>query len=276
MDPSAVHADLHTHTRCSDGRLAPEALVKTAADWGVRVLAVTDHDTTEGLADAEAAAQARGLTFVPGIELSVTEEDDEVHLLAYGIDPVHPALQDHLQAFRKARRERAWTMVDRLRDHGLTVDDEELAAEIESTHAVGRPHVAAALVRAGHVETPREAFERYIGRDGPGYVAKPTVPAATALDLVHRAGGLAVLAHPGHWTSGRRIRRLVDRGLDGIEVVHPSHDASLRRYYERLADGYDLIATGGSDHHGRAGRDGQLGHFGLSKQQWERCRARLA
>lgn len=275
METSSAYADLHTHTRCSDGALAPAALVGRAAERGVHVLAVTDHDTVQGLADAAAAAETQGLVFVPGIELSVTEDGEEIHLLAYGIDPVCPALQEHLRAFRQARRERAWAMVDRLRDHGLVLNDDALAAEIESTHAVGRPHVAAALVRSGHVETPSEAFDRYIGRDGPGYVAKPSVPAAEAIDLIHRAGGVSVLAHPGHWTSGRRIRRLVDKGLDGIEVTHPSHDPSLRRYYTRLAEGYDLLVTGGSDYHGRTDRNEALGTLGLPQAQWERCRARL-
>lgn len=276
MDASTAYADLHTHTQCSDGHCPPAALVEQAAARGVKVLAVTDHDTTAGLDVAARTAQTHDLTLIPGVELSATEDGDEIHVLAYGIDPAHPALQDHLRAFQEARRDRARAMVERLRAHGLSITDDVLATEIESARAVGRPHVAAVLVRAGHVETPQEAFERYIGRDGPGYVPKPSVPAADVLDLIHRAGGIGVLAHPGHWTSGRRVRRLVDKGLDGIEVVHPSHDGSLRRYYVRLAEGYGLVPTGGSDYHGGPGRDDALGTLGLSRDQWERCRAPLA
>jgi len=277
MPPPNAYADLHTHTSYSDGRLSPGELVRRAIEKGISVLAVTDHDTVAGLSEAAAAAEHDDIRAVPGVELSGTEEGEEVHLLAYDIDPSHKELRRHLRAFRDARRERAWAMVDCLRTHGLTLRDDLLKEVFGPTHAVGRPHVAAALVRAGHVETRREAFERYLGRDGPGFVAKPSVPASEILDLVHAAGGLVSLAHPGHWMKSARLRRLVNAGLDGIEVVHPAHDASLRRYYQRLAEGYDLVPTGGSDYHGRApDEDGRFGRLGLSRAQWERCRARFA
>lgn len=277
MTDAPVYADLHTHTSRSDGTLDPERLVHRAAERGVRVLAVTDHDTVEGLPAAQNAAEEHDVQLLAGVELSVTEKDEEVHLLAYAIDPGHNALGEHLRSFREARRQRAWEMVDRLRRHGLTVDDELATSIFRETSAVGRPHVAAALVQAGHVESSRQAFDQYLSRDGPGFVPKPSVPAGETIAVVHEAEGIAVLAHPGHWTKGARIRRLIDCGLDGLEVIHPSHDASLRGYYERLATGYDLLMTGGSDYHG-TNRDepNRLGHCGLSRAQWERCRAHVA
>lgn len=277
MSSAPVYADLHTHSQCSDGHLAPAALVRRAAERDLRVLALTDHDTVQGLLAATEAAAACGIDLVPGVELSVTEEGAEVHLLAYGIDPSHAALRSHLEEFRAARRERGWTMVERLREEGLSLSDEVVTAAFGEAPAVGRPHVAEALRAAGHVETLSAAFEQYLGEGRPGFVEKPPFPAREALRMVHEAGGVGVLAHPGHWTSTRRIRRLVDQGLDGIEVVHPSHDASLQGYYERIADGYGLFGTGGSDYHGGPHRpDDSLGRIGLSRDAWERCRPHLA
>ena len=277
MSTAPVYADLHTHSHCSDGHLSPASLVRRAAERDIRVLALTDHDTVQGLSAAAEEAQACDVRLVPGIELSVTEEGDEVHLLAYGIDPEHDTLQAHLEDFRDARRERAWAMVDRLRDLGMTLSDAIVAEVFGGSQALGRPHVARLLVTAGHVETPREAFEQYLGRGEPGFVEKPDVPARDALRMVHEAGGVGVLAHPGHWTSSRRIRRLVEQGLDGLEVVHPSHDSSLRGYYERLADGHGLFRTGGSDYHGGPHRsDDPIGTIGLTREEWERCRPHVA
>ncbi len=277
MPTASVYADLHTHSQCSDGHRAPADLVRQATERGLGVLALTDHDTVEGLSAAADAARACDIQLVPGVELSVTEAGDEVHLLAYGIDPTHPALQDHLTTFREARRDRAWAMVERLRDRGLSISDAAVVDVFSGSTALGRPHVARILVAAGHVDTARDAFEQYLGRDRPGFVEKPDVPAGAALRTVHEAGGVGVLAHPGHWTSARRVRRLVEKGLDGLEVVHPSHDASLRGYYERLADGHGLFATGGSDYHGGPHRpDEQIGGMGLTRDEWERCRPHLA
>jgi hypothetical protein len=275
--PSAVYADLHTHTQASDGVRTPSALVAAAAERGLEVLAVTDHDTVDGLAEAQRAADARGLQFLAGVELSVTLDQSEIHLLAYGVDPHHEALTSHLAAMRRAREDRAWRMMERLRAHGLRLPDEHLEAQVADTTAPGRPHVAAALVAAGHVDTVGEAFRTYIGRDGPGFVDKPAVAAEEVLSIVHAAGGVGVLAHPGDWISSRQIRALAQRGLDGLEIHHPSHRSSLTTYYRRLADGHDLLTTGGSDYHGRTeAEEESFGRVGMSKREWERFWAALA
>ena len=237
------------------------------------VLSVTDHDTVAGVKSAQQAAQTAGLVLVTGTELSVTVDGDEVHLLAYGFDPTHEALQDHLTAFVQARETRMQHMVEQLRDAGAAVTEEDVRAEAADARAYGRPHVAAALVTRGVVDTPQEAFDRYLTPDTPGYVPKPEVPAREALDLVHDAGGIGVLAHPGHWMPSRHVARLIQAGLDGIEVVHPSHDDHLEGYYRRLAARNDLVATGGSDYHGRVTDDDRLGQIGLSKADWERVAA---
>lgn len=277
MNQNDVFADLHTHTDASDGVLSPTALVRRAAKCGIEVLSVTDHDTVGGLEPALGAAEETGIHVVVGIELSVTLDGEEIHVLAYGFEPGHAGLRRHLEAMKEARRTRAREIVQRLRDQGLDVEDDRLRAAIGSAGAVGRPHVAAALVRGGHVDTPGEAFERYLGRGKPGYVAKPAFAADNALALIHDAGGVGVLAHPGHWTSGTQVRRLVDAGLDGLETRHPSHDASLRGYYDRLARGYDLFTTGGSDYHGRTDEEEtHFGTVGMSRSAWERFRTAIA
>lgn len=168
-----VHADLHTHTSCSDGACSPEELVERAVERGIQVLSVTDHDTVEGLVRAATAAEQHGLEFISGIELSVTLEEREIHLLAYGFDPYHSGLQQHLDAMQAARRDRAWAIVERLREQGVEVEDQQLRSDIATVHAVGRPHLAAALVRSGHVDTERAAFEQYLGEGKAGFVAKP-------------------------------------------------------------------------------------------------------
>jgi predicted metal-dependent phosphoesterase TrpH len=276
MPLASCFADLHMHSLRSDGTLSPEALMQLAATNGLQVVALTDHDTTAGWGAAREAASEAGIHIVPGVELSVTVDGAEVHLLGYGFDPNNPSLQRHLRAFMKARSERARAMVRQLQAEGIGIAMEDVHAESREAQALGRPHVAAALVARGAVETVDEAFQRYIGEGGPAFVPKPSVPAHDVMSLLHDAGGIGVLAHPGNWTPMLRIRRLLDAGLDGIEVIHPSHKPYLQTYYSDLAQRHELLATGGSDFHGRSGDDERIGRVGLSEPQWERVRAALA
>jgi len=268
MDRSRI--DLHTHTTCSDGALTPRALVRKAHAAGLRAVAVTDHDTVAGVAAAQAAGAALGIDVVPGVELSVTVEGAEYHLLGYGMDLADGRFQDYLERFRRQRAERAEQMVDHLRALGVALSFDDVLAQA-SGDALGRPHVASALVAAGHVATPQEAFERYLGNRGPAFVPKPSFPAEAALDLVHAAGGVAVLAHPGHWTSDAVLMHLIRNGLDGIETVHPSHDDSLTRYYRRIARDFVLLETGGSDYHGtRPTDEAAFGRYTVPYRRLER------
>lgn len=277
MSDAPIYADLHTHTTCSDGVLAPAELVEKAADRGLVVVSVTDHDTVAGLSAAEERARDLGITFLDGVELSVTTESAEVHLLAYGLTPSHEGLRRHLDYMAEGRKNRARRIIDLLREEGIDVYDDELRAAISSRSAVGRPHVASALVRNGYVDTTREAFDRYLARGRPAFVEKPEAPAEQILDIVHDAGGVGVLAHPGHWTTSECVRQLIDAGLDGIEVAHPSHDRSLVQYYERLAEGYGVLQTGGSDYHGWSEDDEEhFGRVGMTRAQWERFRAAVS
>lgn len=272
------YADLHMHTAYSDGQLPPRALVHKARQRGLKVIAVTDHDSIAAWPELRrASAEAGGPTVVPGVELSVSVDDREVHLLGYFFDPDHQALNDHLNAFAQARHDRAVQMTRQLQEAGVGLSFEAVLDEVAEDAVIGRPHVAMALVEAGHVADVDEAFDRYL-RDGKvAYVAKPAFPAEEALRMLHDAGGIGVLAHPSHWTSSHTIRHLVDAGMDGIEVIHPSHDASLRAYYQRLARDYRLLTTGGSDFHGHRPHDDEhFGRLGISQPAWERLQQAVA
>lgn len=274
MSDEAVHADLHTHTHCSDGTLAPDALVQRAAKRGIEVLAVTDHDTVAGLEAARVAAEDHGPQLVNGIELSVEVDEHSVHLLGYGFNPTHSALRNYLSDFTRRRRERLNHMIGRLSENGVEVSSEAVDRQVGTSAAPGRPHLARALVEEGHVDSFRAAFEQYLDTDQPAYIPAPTPPAAEAIEALHAAGGVGVLAHPGQWTSSRVLRALREQGLDGIECFSRSHPDYLVDYYQNICRSHDLLVTGGSDYHGDSEEnDAHLGTCGLTRKQWERFRS---
>ena len=240
--------DLHAHTLFSDGALTPEAVVARALERSLAALAITDHDSVEGVEAARTAAGA-ALELVPGIEVSSTLDGTDLHILGYYIDPGDEGLAVSLARFREERLRRALEMVDRLRALGAGVDP-DVVIELAGPGVVGRPHVAEALVRAGHVETVDDAFRRYIGAHGAAFVPRPSFGPEEAIAMVHRAGGVSVLAHPGPGLTDHVVERLAGAGLRGIEVWHPQHGATSVRRYRALARRLDLLETGGSDFHG--------------------------
>ncbi|MEF8815910.1 MAG: PHP domain-containing protein [Salinibacter sp.] len=271
MSSDPVYADLHTHTHCSDGTLPPDTLVRRAAERGVEALAVTDHDTTAGLKDARRAAHAHDIRLVTGVELSTEVDGHAVHLLGYGFAPGHPVLADYLASFTARRRERLRRMVQRLADQGIDVSSDTIDRHVGASAAPGRPHLARALTEGGHVDTYRDAFEQYLGAERPAYVPAPTQPAGEAIDAVHAAGGVTVVAHPGQWMPGTVLRTLRDRGLDGIECYASSHPEYLVDYYQKICRSHALLMTGGSDYHGGTGTENtELGSVGLTRGPWER------
>lgn len=244
--------DLQTHSTYSDGTDAPRQIVEAAAEAGLAAVALTDHDTVEGQPEMLAAGQELGVEVLPAVEISVQTPTQGVDLLGYLIDHEAPALLDLLDRLQAYRRERLPKMLDKLEDIGVPVTREEVEAQATG-EVVGRPHVAKALVEAGHVETTDQAFESYIGDGRPGYVAKQRSSPEEAIGAIHAAGGLAVLAHPcfvhpAHLPS--ILRMLVDEGLDGIEVWYSQHDAVHIEHFGHLADRIGLVKTGGSDYHG--------------------------
>lgn len=240
--------DLHSHTFFSDGQLSPEELVEHAVSRQVVTLGVTDHDTVEGIARALAAGEGR-LRVVPGIEISSTLDGHDLHILGYFIDSLSESLLTRLALFRDERRQRALAIMERLRELGVPVDDQAVFAAAEPG-VVGRPHVAHALVRAGHVPSVDAAFQQYLGARGSAFVHRPALHSEDAIACIREAGGASVLAHPGAHLPLTLVERLATAGLDGIEVWHPVHGQNAVRHWREVAQKLGLIASGGSDFHG--------------------------
>jgi len=240
--------DLHSHSVASDGALAPAAVVRAARDAGLEAIALTDHDTVAGIPEALAAGAELGVRVIPGCELSAYDGDVEVHLLALHIAD-EDALAASLTLFQRERVDRAIAMVERLGHLGVPISMDDVLREAAGG-AVGRPHVARALVAAGHVADSREAFDRYLANGRPAYVPKPRLAASDAIDLAHTAGALAVWAHPARIGTRERVTRLAAHGLDGIEVLHPSHTPPEVERFSRFAAELALVPSGGSDWHG--------------------------
>lgn len=242
--------DLHLHSTYSDGAHAPAELVRRAAYAGVTTLALTDHDSVKGLAEAEAACAERRIEFIPGTELSVAHQGQDLHLLGYLLDRNHPALLSHLSALCIGRRHRLTEQVLRLRQLGFAISEEEVLQKARSDGAVGRLHVAELLVERGWVATQQQAFRFYLGNGGPAYVEKTTPDVGSSLALLRDAGAIPVLAHPGAYRIDGLLEQLVPLGLMGLEVVHPMHSPSQQEEYRALCARFGLLETGGSDYHG--------------------------
>ena len=257
----AARCDLHTHTTASDGTLTPAELVRLALERGLGVLAVTDHDTVAGVAPAIEAAAGTGLRLLPGMELSALYSGGGLHLLGYGFDPAAGGLDVRLRALTMGREERARAILHLLAERGVPLSWDRVAALARG--AVGRPHIARALVAAGYARDVSDAFARFIGEGRPAYLPSGRLSVAEAISLVREAGGEVALAHPllpaRPLDLGRLLPELRDAGLTGIEVYHSEHDADATARLRRLADSQGLWWTGGSDFHGPSKPNAQLG-----------------
>jgi predicted metal-dependent phosphoesterase TrpH len=247
--------DLHVHTTFSDGDMTPEEMVAEARKIGLAGIGIADHDEIAGAKVAMEATGPGGPEVISGVELSASDGKTDVHVLGYMIDVENANLLDFLKVFRDTRLRRGLMMVERLKDMGIHVDP-DLVLEIANGGSVGRPHVAEALLRSGAVESYEEAFRKYIGFDSPAYVAKYQLKPEIAFKLIGDAGGIGAIAHPGTVRRDDLITDFMSCGMKGLEVYHPKHSEKLRAHYQQLADKMGLVATGGSDTHGR--RDGKL------------------
>jgi predicted metal-dependent phosphoesterase TrpH len=270
-----VRIDLHTHSRASDGTHSPEELVRAAAAEGLDVLAITDHDTAEGWAEAERAAREVGLELVRGMEISTSHQHRSVHLLAYLPDPTYPPLHEELERVLHGRRSRVPVMLDRLRAMDIDISHEDVSQASGDTAATGRPHVADALVTLGHVADRTEAFDRYLGAGRPAHVNRYAAPLDDTIRLVTEAGGVSVVAHPWgrsgrHWPGARELAELKEVGVVGVEVDHQDHDAEARTLLRAIARDLDLVVTGSSDHHGTGKTDHELGVNTTSPEDYQR------
>lgn len=272
-----MKVDLHTHTLASDGALTPRQLVDKAVEHRVGVLAITDHDSTEGLAEGRlAAARHPGLTLVAGLEINCHVEGGEIHVLGYLVDHEAAWFQEFLRAQRAARTARVHALTARLAELGMPIDPAEVFA-IAGEAAPGRPHVAQAMVKRGYVGSVREAFDRWLRSDGPANVPRHRLTPVEAIDVIRRARGVAVLAHPGLAGRDELIPALVDAGLQGIETYYAEHSAEQVRRYLDLCRRFDLVATGGSDFHGpHTGRTNPPGTPAVPLSAWDGVQARAA
>jgi hypothetical protein len=260
-----MRIDLHTHSSVSDGTDTPSELVGKARAVGLDVVGLTDHDTFDGLDEAVAEGVRLGVHVVRGMELSCSRRGSSVHVLAYGTDPANPGLAAEMARVRDGRLGRLAGVLAKLAELGVPVSQAEVMAQVGESPSVGRPHIADALIKAGHVRDRQEAFDRFLADGGPAHVPRYTIEVDRGIDLVHEAGGLAVIAHP--WGRGREhvlppsvLEALVrDHRLDGVEVDHQDHDFDTRRQLRTLADSLGLLATGSSDYHGTGKLDHDLG-----------------
>ncbi|MBM4194637.1 MAG: PHP domain-containing protein [Gemmatimonadetes bacterium] len=250
--------DLHAHTTASDGTATPEQFVAAALAAGLSAVAVTDHDTVDGVGPVTEAAAGTGLRIVPGVELSAHDADGrEVHLLGLHLSAPH-VIAGSLARAREDREMRATQMVARLNSEGIAITADDVR-EAAAGAAIGRPHIARVLVARGIVKTMQEAFDRWLGAGKPAYVEKPRLPVDDAIAMVHAAGGLAVYAHPGEAGTRERVGAFAAAGLDGLEVRHPSHSAAEIKRLRGLARDLGLVPSGGSDWHGAAAGPRALG-----------------
>ncbi|HTI98546.1 MAG TPA: PHP domain-containing protein [Dongiaceae bacterium] len=268
-----MFADLHLHTRFSDGTYTPEELVAQAQLNGLAAIALTDHDTVEGCPSAAAACAAAGIEFVPGTELTAEHQNTEVHLLAYFVDIGDPMFLKEMAHFQAVRQNRIREMATKLNAIGVGLKAADVFA-LANCNSPGRPHVARALVRGGFCGSMDEAFDRFLKKDRPAFVPKFKMAAARGIELVHQAGGLAVMAHPALNRTDAIIPELVALGLDGIECFHTKHSASVSRHYLEMAAHFGLLVTGGSDCHGLSKGRPLIGTVKLDYPYYERLKAR--
>jgi predicted metal-dependent phosphoesterase TrpH len=243
-------ADLHLHTYHSDGTRSPREVVDVAKSFGLSIIAISDHDNLAAYYEIKPYAVEQGLTLVPAIELSCGLDGVDVHILAYAFDAFDERIDQRLRGFRESRQRRGYAMVNRLRGLGLNITTDRVE-QLAAGGAMGRPHVARALVEAGYVATVSDAFDRYIGSGKPAYVEKERFRINEAVSLIRNAGGVTSVAHPAIYPDhARLVPRVLDSGVDGVEVFHPEVDDVHRELYTNMARFRGKMITGGSDDHG--------------------------
>jgi len=264
-------ADLHVHTCHSDGTYTAAQLVKEGLKRGIGALAIVDHDTTEALDEAIAQAQGTDLEIIPGIELTAQHERQEIHVLGYFLDHQNEALLSKLKLVQLNRVERVYKIIENLEGLGLKLNPRTVF-DISGQGSVGRMHIARALVQDGLVDSTAEAFRKYIGDKSPAYVLGFKLSVSEAIELIHAAKGVAVLAHPYMLHNDALIEEFVGYGLQGIEVYYPEHSQAMVNFYLALAKKLNLLVTGGTDFHGSAKPQIKLGMIKIPLELVEKLR----
>jgi len=272
---SEKYIDLHTHSVFSDGLCEPAELVRRAVAAGMHALALSDHDSLAGFGALARAAGEVGLEVITGVELSCEFQGRDLHVLGYGVSVEYQQLQDALQVFRDARETRGIAIIDKLHGLGVYVDKDAIMKKAEGG-ALGRPHIAEALLEGGYVSSFGEAFDRYIGEDCPAYVEKYKMSPNEAVTRIREAGGLSFIAHPGYYLQhDPDLNALLEYGFDGIEIYHPSHNRKTTEHLTQIAASRGIMASGGSDFHGVEGRN-IIGEVPVPYELLEKIKERLA
>jgi predicted metal-dependent phosphoesterase TrpH len=266
--------DLHTHSTASDGTLPPEQVIEAAARCGLAALALTDHDTIDGVRAARQAAERVGIRVIAGVELSAFDEEREIHVLALHLSNLD-ALEQRLAELRASRHVRAGKIVEKLNALGVPLTLDEVLQQANGG-SVGRPHVARALIARGMVPDFREAFMRYLGNNGSAFVAKERLSIQDAIAMAHEAGAIAIWAHPSEGGRRERLEPLVGFGLDGVEIKHPSHSGEDMKRLQALTDFFGLVPSGGSDWHGASEGPRRLGMMNVPMEWLEKQDERVA
>jgi predicted metal-dependent phosphoesterase TrpH len=268
-------ADLHLHTYHSDGTRSPREVIDLAKHHGIGIVAISDHDNVAAFFEIKPYAEAQDVTLVPATELSCEYGGTDIHILAYAFNPLDERIDERLRRFREVRHRRGFEMVERLHELGLDISQERVE-ELAAGGAMGRPHVARALVERGHVASINEAFEKLLGPGMPAYVEKARFRVEEAVELVHAAGGVLSVAHPVHYPDHERVvLELLDAGVDAIEVFHPDVDEESSDRYRTLARFRGKFVTGGSDDHGAAKEVETIGTVRISENLIEPILSRL-
>jgi 3',5'-nucleoside bisphosphate phosphatase len=275
--PAAAFADLHLHTRYSDGAYTSEELARAAVREGFAAIAVTDHDTLDAIPESLQAGRELGIEVIAGVEITCCVETKEIHMLGYflGDGWQNPQLLAVLEHSKRVRARRISEFVVKLNELGIALKLEDVLA-CSDCGTTGRPHVAMALMKRGFVSSVDEAFDRFLRRGKPAYVERYRMSVAEAIGHIKRAGGLSVLSHPGLNKVDEHIPNMVEQGLDGLEVWHSNHSATQSEHYLRMTERFGLLATGGSDCHGMVGGKMLLGSVKLPYARVEALKQRAA
>jgi predicted metal-dependent phosphoesterase TrpH len=274
MTNNNSYVDLHLHTIASDGTFTPEALIRHASSRGLKAIAVTDHDAWESIRPAAVLGQKLGIEVIPGVELSTSIGQAEIHILGYFIDYLDPSFQKEVLRFKQARIERAQKIVEKLGTAGVRIDIKHVL-EIAGSGSVGRPHVARALLDEGYVGSTDEAFSRYLGYGALAFVPKNFMSPQEAFELIHYVRGLCFFAHPGIENHDELIDQFAAGGLDGLEVWHSKHSPSQVKHYLEMADKRGMLVSGGSDSHGDQDLDSIKYNLKVSYDVVEKMKARV-
>ena len=253
-----IQADLHVHTSASDGTFAPREVVERAAGIGLNVIAITDHDTMNGIAEAQQCAAGHGVNVIAGVEISTFHGEQEFHVIGLYTDLVSATFLEKLEEMRRARHDRIFEMVGKLREMGIDLDGQEIIDSADGGSA-GRTHVAQALMDHGHVDTLSEAFYKYVGDRGPAFVPKKFMSVEDAIIAIRKVGGVSILAHPGVTDRDGYIPIFAQMGLNGLEAFYPTYSREQTTHYLDMANRMGMVVGGGSDCHGKRRTDIMLG-----------------